>query len=291
MKTFKRNLTTALLLAAAALSLTLSSCQKEFDSKTYRPSKPLPPPPPPPSYDGFEASKDIEPGAIVGYWPFNGDLTDSITNAKGVATGTTFGTGIAGQSFQGALNAWALCDAPAGLATLQSTTISLWVNTPPPSTGIIGFFTLVNTQTFWGNIEMFFENGSDNTNGKVRIHFSQNNSDFTYSIDNVANLFNAWVNIAVSYDQTDGTCVLYVNGVAANTGKAGSLTGALNFKNVGKVVFGTVQFMTTPSQTSGTTAQPWASFNTGQIDQVRVYNKVLPAAEINALYNLTLINR
>ena len=41
--------------------------------------------------------------------------------------------------------------------------------------------------------------------------------------------------------------------------------------------------MTTPSQTSGASAQSWASFLTGQLDEVRVYDKALTPEEVNAL--------
>lgn len=273
-------------LGGIAMAVTVSSCQKSFDPKTYAPTKPLP------TFGGYSSTKQIEPANLVAYWPFNGDLVDSISKTTGVATGTSFGAGLkGGKSLQGGLNSYVLSTASPALSSLQSFTVSVWVNTPPPSTGIIGFFSIANTKNFWGNIEMFFENGSDNTNGKVRIHMSQNGSDNTYSIDGVANLFNAWVNIIVSYDQVGGKCTLYVNGDSKNTGTAGSLTGPLAFTNVGKVVFGTVQFMTTPSQTSGTDSQPWASFLTGQVDQVRVYNKVLSSSEASALYNLEKLGR
>lgn len=284
MKTF-RHITLALAMASAALGLTLSSCQKGFDPKSYAPKKPLP------TFGGFSSSSQIEPGSLIGYWAFDGTLIDSISKSTGVATGTSYGTGVVGKGLQGALNSYALCDAPTAMASLQSYTVSVWVNTPPPSTGIIGFFTFANTSQFWGNLEMFFENGSDNTNGKVRVHMDQNGTDNTYSIDNVPNLFNAWVNIIVSYDQTNGACTLYVNGSSVNTGKAGNLTGPLAFTTPGKMVFGCVQFQTNPSQTSATTSQPWASYLTGEMDQVRVYNKVLSSTEASALYNLEKLGR
>jgi hypothetical protein len=284
MKTIK-HITMAWLLTVAVLGLTLSSCQKSFDPKSYAPKKPLP------SFGGFNSSKEIEPSSLIGYWAFDGTLLDSVSNSAGVATGTSFGTGVVGKGLQGAANSYALCDAPTAMAGLQSYTVSVWVNTPPPSNGIIGFFSFANTTQFWGNLDMFFENGSDNTNGKVRVHMSQNGADNTYSIDGVQNLFNAWVNIMVSYDQTDGTCKLYVNGDLKNTGAAGSLTGPLAFTNVGKIIFGCVQFQTNPSQTSATGSQPWASYLTGNMDQVRVYNKVLSATEASALYNLEKLGR
>lgn len=283
MKTFKNIIIAGM--STMAVVFALSSCQKGFDAKSYAPKRPLP------KFDGYNNSKDIQPDALIAYWAFDGTLIDSISKATGVATGTTYVTGLRGKGLQGALNSYALCDAPAAMAGLQSYTVSVWVNTPPPSTGIIGFFTFANTTQFWGNLDMFFENGSDNTNGKVRIHMDQNGNDNTYAVDNVPNLFNTWVNIIVTYDQTNGACKLYVNGALANTGTAGTLTGPLAFTDVGKMVFGCVQFQTNPSQTSSTGSQPWASYLTGKMDQVRVYNKVLSSGQIDALYNLEKAGR
>lgn len=275
----------ALLVMGIALSFALSACQKTYDPKSYAPAKPLP------SFGGYSSTKAIAPASLVAYWPFNSSLTDSVSNSTGVATGTGFGTGLTGKGLQGAANSYAVINTPAGLTSLQSFTSSIWINTPPPSTGIIGFFSLANTTNFWGNLEMFFENGSDNTNGRLRIHMAKAGADNTYSIDGVKNLFNTWVNITFSYDQANGDCKLYINGELKNTGKAGGLTGPLAFTNIGKVTFGTVQFMTTPSQTSATGHQDWASYLTGQLDQVRIYNKVLAASDISALYNLEKLGR
>ncbi|MDP9076251.1 MAG: LamG domain-containing protein [Bacteroidota bacterium] len=279
MKTTKNVFITAL--TGIVIVFTISSCQKKFDAGTYAPTKPLP------SYGGYSSSKDIDPASLVAYWAFNNSLIDSVSKTAGVSTGTSFGAGVAkGKGLQGALNSYVLSDASTALANLHSFTISVWVNTPPPSTGIIGFFSLANTKNFWGNMDMFFENGSDNTNGKLRFHMSQAGGDFTFSVDNVPNMFGKWVNIIMSYNENGGKCVLYVNGNSVASGTAGSLTGPLTFTNVGKVVFGCVQFMTTPSQTSGTDSQPWASFNVGGTDQVRIYNDVLSATKASALYNL-----
>jgi len=252
----------------------LTSCYKEFNPKSYAP---------PFTISGFSSVKQIKSANLVGYWAFEGSYIDSVSKTVGTGVGTTFVNGFKGKAMQGALNAYALSDASSEISNLKSFTISEWVNTPPPSTGIIGIFSLVKTDAFWGNLEIFFENGSSNTNGKFRLHAFDGVGDRTYSVDNLVNLFNAWVNITVSYDAASATYNLYVNGALANTGKAPGLTGDLNFSSVGKIVFGCVQFQTTPSQTSATGSQPWASFLTGNLDEVRVYNAVLTPTEVNAL--------
>jgi len=184
---------------------------------------------------------------------------------------------------QGALNSYVLTAPSNAIKNMQSFTITEWIKTPPPSTGIIDIFTLSNATQFWGNIEIFFENGSDNTNGKLRVHIYQNGGDHTYSLDGVPNLFNTWVNISVTYDATSSILTVYANGSKVGSGTVSGVSGPLSFANVGNIVFGTTQFQTAPSQTSATTAQPWASFLTGQIDEVRVYNKALTASDLQAM--------
>jgi len=251
-----------------------SSCYKKFDPTTYQPAF---------TVNGYTSVAEIGAGSLVGYWSFDGNYVDSISNTTGTNVGTTFTGGFKGQALQGALNGYVLTAPSNGIKNLQSFTITEWVNTPPPSTGIIDFFTLSNTTKFWGNIEMFFENGSDNSNGKIRVHVNKDGNDKTYAIDGVPNLFNTWVNIAVSYDAPSSTFTLYINGNRVNSGTVSGLSGPLSFADVGNIVFGTTQFQTSPSQTSGTTSQPWASFMTGKIDEVRVYNKALNASDLQAL--------
>jgi hypothetical protein len=278
-----------ILMIATATFAALPSCQKKFDPKTYAPVKPLP------TFDGYSSSNQIESANLIDYWNFSGTLTDSISKLPGAATGSTFGTGISGQGLKNALNQYAVCQSSPALATLQTFTVSVWVNTPPPTTGILDFFTLSNTTQFWGNIEMFFDNGSTNTDAHFRVHLSQKGTDNTFAAE-VPGCFGAWVNLIFSYD-ISGSCILYVNGTAiplptgATIATAGSLTGPLAFTNVGNVVFGCPQFMTNPSQTSGASAQSWASYLVGSIDQVRVYNKVLTPSEASALYNLEKTGR
>ncbi|GAA4320763.1 hypothetical protein GCM10023149_20220 [Mucilaginibacter gynuensis] len=258
------------------IGMGLSSCQKKFDPSTYAPQL---------SIAGYNSASQVAASNLVSYWAFNGGLTDSVNGGAGTATGTGFAGGIKGQSLQGALNSYALTDPDSKVTGLTSFTLSEWVNTPPPSTGIIGLFSLANTKEFWGNIDVFVENGSTNTNGKLRIHVNPGSGDKTLAVDNIQNLFDRWVNITISYDEATSNIILYVNGAKVSNSTT-TLSGALHFANPGKIVFGCVQFQTTPSQTSSTGKQDWASYLTGTLDEVRIYNKALTPEEIGALVKL-----
>lgn len=263
-------------LAVAAVTLGLSSCQKEFDPASYAP---------PLNIGGYSSSKEIASANLVAYWSFDGNLIDSVSNTAGVSTGTGFSPGNKGQALQGALNSYVTAAPSANVVALKSFTVTTWINTPPPTTGIIGIFSLSNPKEFWGNIEVFIENGSTNENGKLRIHIN-NGGDKTYEANNVLNLFDKWVGLAISYDETTGAVKVYVNGSRASSGTVSGLTGPLNFVNTGQIVFGTAQFQTSPSSTSASGKQEWASYLTGQLDEFRIYNKALSDEEVGALAKL-----
>jgi hypothetical protein len=152
----------------------LISCYKKFEPESYQPAF---------TVNGYTSVAEIGAGSLVGYWAFEGSYIDSVSNTSGTGVGTSFTGGFKGQALQGALNGYVLTAPGNAIKNLQSFTISQWIKTPPPSTGIIGIFSLANTTKFWGNIEVFFENGSDNTNGKVRVHVFKNGADNTYSVD------------------------------------------------------------------------------------------------------------
>jgi hypothetical protein len=273
-----KKITNILIIPAVFALLGLSSCQKEFNAKSYAP---------PLSVNGFTSSGQVAKSSLVAYWSFDGSLTDSVSGTGGVNVGTSFAAkGIKGQALQGALNSYVLNTPAASIAGLQSYTISFWVNTPPPSVGIIAPFALADTTGFWGNLELFFENGSSNTNGIVKLHIQQGNHDAFFVTSGLQNLFNKWVSITISYDAASAVNTLYINGSKVNSAVLGGLSGPLVFTDLGKLVFGCDQFQTNPSLTSATQYPGFASFLTGQLDELRIYNKALTDIEVSSIVNL-----
>jgi hypothetical protein len=287
MKSIKKILTAGLM--GSAVLFTASSCQKEFNPKSYAPTKPLP------TYDGYSSSAQIETSSLVAYWPFNGSLKDSISGVAGVSTGTSFTKGIAGQALQGAENAYVISDAPAAVKALHSFTLTVWYNNPENTNGLINPVDIVNNNYFWGNLDMFIENPPNATTGNLKVHLFDNGGSSTgtdlWAGDyTITNPFGAWCQLGVSYDDTAGTAVIYFNGAAVGTQTQTGFS-PLNWSGVTQMVFGTVQFETNPSLTSATSSQPWANYITGAMEHVRIYNTVLTAQELSALYNLEKTGR
>lgn len=262
-----------LILLALGSSLLFTACYKKFDTSSYQP---------PLDIGGYSSSDEVAAANLVAYWGFNGDYIESKSGAAGDNTGTTFSVGVKGQAMQGALNSYVTQTPPASVAGVHSFSITYWVNSPAPSSGIIGMVNLAKTDGFWGNIDMFFENGSSSTNGKFRAHITNGPVDAWVAKDGLPNLFDRWIHVGLTYDETSSTFTLYINGNSVATTTAAGF-GPINFTNIGKLVFGCVQFQTNPSQTSSTGSQPWASYLTGRMDEIRIYNKALSGAEVSAL--------
>lgn len=289
MKTIKNTFIAGLM--GLAIVFTISSCQKSFDPKSYAPVKPLT------TFDGYSNSKEIEPTHLVAYWPFSGNLKDSISGTAGVNTGTSFATGIEGQGLQGAPNSYVITSAPSGITSLHSFTASVWYNmTEAQNTnGIVNLVDVVNNTYFWGNLDIFLENPKDANTGQVKIHMFNNGASST-GVDGwegdyvIANAFGQWNQITVTYDDTTGTITVYYNGASVGSNTPTGFK-PLNWSGVTQMVFGTVQFQTNPSLTSATGSQPWANYLTGSMDQVRFYNEALSTYQVSALYNLEKLGR
>ncbi|RTL55704.1 MAG: LamG domain-containing protein [Sphingobacteriales bacterium] len=258
-----------------------SSCQKSFDPASYAPAQ---------TFGGYTTSREIAASNLVGYWGFENSLIDSVSNKNGNGVGTSFTTGIKGNALQGANNGYFITTPSSAVVGLKSFTISFWVNSPQNTNGTFGLVCLSNTQDFWGNIDIFFENGSTPTNANLKAHIENwvnptTDNDQWLGTFAAGNIWNKWSHIVLTYDATTSTFVTYLNGSAINTTvKAGN--GPLTFQNASALIFGTMQFNTTPSLGTAGGAQGWASYMPGAMDEVRIYNKAIAAADVKALYQL-----
>ncbi|HLK30828.1 MAG TPA: LamG domain-containing protein [Puia sp.] len=251
----------------------LSSCYKSFDPKSYQPTFTI---------NGYASSADIGQGSLVAYWAFDGNYLDSVSNTAGTGVNTSFGTGFKGQALQGSATGYVISDLPNAVKNLTSFTIDFWINTPQNTSGIIAPIVISKTDDFWGALDMFYENGSTATSANFKIHY-KGQSEVWFTNGNLANPWNAWQNIAVTYDATTSTFSLYQGGgLVASTTSAG--LGNLAFPSTAtSIIFGTEQFQTEPSLGTAGGAQGWASYLTGQLDEVRIYNKALTTSDLQAL--------
>ena len=280
---FRLITTTSLIVTIIIL---FTSCQKTFDPKSYAPAL---------SFGGYATSSQIAPTNLVGHWSFENSLIDSVSSTAGTAVGTSFTAGIKGKALQGANNAYFITTPSTAVKNLQSMTISIWVNTPQNTTGTFGLACLSNTNDFWGNFDLFFENGSSPTNAQLKAHVENwriappdtTDHDTWLGAYGIGAVWNQWTHVVLTYDAGTSTFNYYVNGstiLPSPVVNAGN--GNLNFLHASALIFGTMQFNATPSLGTAGGAQPWASYVPGAIDEVRIYNKALVASDVGALYQL-----
>lgn len=141
---------------------------------------------------------------------------------------------------------------------------------------------LSNTTGFWGNIDWFVENGSNNSAAIIKAHITSGTKETWVEVKNYPGFFGVWSNHTLTYDAGASTFRYYINGSVVATTTA-AWTGDIIFTNSGPMVFGCVQFQANPSLGTAGGPQDWASYLTGSLDEVRIYNTALPASEINAL--------
>lgn len=251
----------------------LTSCYKKFEPKSYQPAF---------TVNGYTSSDEIGKGSLVGYWAFEGSYIDSIS--KTIATGvkTTFTGGFKGQALQGVNTGYVISDLPNAIKNLTSFTIAYWINTPQNTTGILTPITISRIDQFWGALDMFVENGSTASTGNLKVHVNAQ-TEVWFTNGMISNPWNTWQNIALTYDAATSTFTLYQNGNPVASQTAAGLGNLVFPASATKLIFGTEQFQTSPSLGTAGGVQGWASYLTGLLDEVRIYNKALVASDLQAL--------
>lgn len=281
MKTTINNKITALSFILIA-GLSVLSCFDKFEPESYNP---------PFTISGFTSSEEIASDNLVGYWSFDGTLNNSVSGETAENSGASFVNGFKGQAvqFNVADKSYLTYDAGSAITGMGSFTISFWVNPTLVDAdangsidGILGLVNLSNPDAFWGNIDWFVENGSTATSAKVVAHITNSTGETWMNVSNYNGLFGNWTHHALTYNAATSKFTYYINGAAKSTADAGGWTGPITFANSGPMVFGTVHFQTTPSLANHGN-EPWASWLTGSMDEVRIYNAALTQEELTAL--------
>lgn len=254
-------------------SISLTSCYKSFDAKSYQPAFTI---------NGYTASSEIGAGSLVGYWSFDGSYVDSVSSTAATGVNTTFAAGFKGQALQGSATGYVITNLPAAIANLKSFTIDYWINTTINSTGILTPICISRDDQFWGALDMFYENGSTATSGNLKVHFN-GQSEVWFTNGMFTNPWGGWQNVGLTYDATTSTFILYQGGKEVARQIAAGLGNLVFPANATKLIFGTEQFQCTPSLGTAGGAQGWASYLTGQLDEMRIYNKALSAADLQAM--------
>jgi hypothetical protein len=195
----------------------VSSCSKKSSNST--PPVPVGPTNP----DGADSSEQIQTAALLDYWTFNGNLTDSKGGLSTTGNGSSFGTGMLSgtQAFQGSSTGYAVVsNAGSSLPAMQSFTVSVWINTPQIAQGgnEESFFQLVDSTQWQSNIHLgVIPMTSTDT---IKLGFKMQNwpGDTavpyqTYYMDAYLDTaVSKWTQVVVTYSGASSTVNVYENG-------------------------------------------------------------------------------
>ncbi|MDB5179617.1 MAG: Laminin sub protein [Candidatus Saccharibacteria bacterium] len=213
------------------------------------------------SSTGSSNTADITNG-MVAWWKLNGNANNSVGSPNGVITNATStpgqnGTADNAYAFGGnASGAIINTSSNFGIKTTNAT-ISLWVYNPTASNS--GEFVHIGVSTGFGigigNTQ------TDNVGTKLIVIYDGNRW-----IPTTANLGTGWHHVVLVVDAS-GTPTIYLDGVSA-----GSYPGTGIVTPSGGTSIGGLSYSST-------------NYFNGSIDDVRVYNRALPLADILAIYS------
>ena len=244
--------------------------------------------------DGYSGSDDVYPKNLVAYWTFDDTKNESISKTAPTSSlNDSYVAGVKGKALK--LNAGFVYYANQINAfksdALKSFTLSHWVQITNNGSKKTMTFQIARPANFNGSLDVRLNTqsyaASETNILKVNPRFttvgggSQDNLNASLSPKIGAAI---WTHLVLTYDGTTGVFKMWADGV--NIGSYNNRgTGNNLFKSYepGEIVIGG-NYNTIPGKTVSTDVS-FANM-TGSIDEIRVYNVVLPDAHIKALNNL-----
>jgi len=208
---------------------------------------------------------------LIALWSGDGNAVDSAGGDNGVMQNVSFTEGVAGQAFSFAPDSFPygtyvgvqIPDQPA-FALTKFLTIECWIR--PRGNGYVIFFR--------GDHRPGLDPYSLSLDGNMNLTFSICGGDnsLSASVKTPVNQ-GAWIHVAGVLDDDAGTISLYTNGVLA-----AQLATTIR-------PFGALQPDQSPGMGIGNVNDGGNNFPfIGDIDEVGLYDRALPADEINAIY-------
>lgn len=269
----------------ALMALTVYSCRKMST----------------PALGDYPVDANPPGGPLKFYVAFDGNTTDALMNAVDSVRANfasdnplTSVTGISGRAIKGENKKFVKYVKPNDWATTaKSFTVSFWYrrdgqtknNGGTNGPEYIMSFKSNNGHWSGSNLLLFLE--GDNAACAVKVMIAdKNNADnwFTWEGGNtIAGLLNnQWHHIVLTYNATNSTMTLYVDGVANPNTRTWGTHGDVNIDNN---AITEVRVGAGPNSAATTTSDDWlASTWKGEIDQLRLYSSVLTQAEITGLF-------
>jgi len=244
-----------------------------------------------PALGDYPKDANTPGGPLKFYVAFDGVTANPLMNAVDStranfpASNTgAFADGISGKCYKGSTTAFAKYGGANEFTKATSFTIALWIKGagPTPGGGTDFAFSLDTKGYSWTNSKLFleFEDWSTPTLGNGKFYIMDQWVEYING-NGMPNLFNGqWHQLTFTYNGATSTLIAYMDGVLFRTNTIGGL-GPINFGNFDSFTIGGPNQYTHDQNT-------WMGFWEGNIDQFRLYNTVLTAGEVTALFNSKL---
>jgi hypothetical protein len=263
-----------------------------------------------PPIGGYNSADEVAASDLAAYWSLDGNGIESKSNTSpSNAVGATYELGAKGQGLKLTNGYLAFPQIAALGTTMESMTISLWAKVNNNGgEGADGHPTMLfnlSRQNEWaGNISLFAETGgravANDTllmKGLVVIKNADGGANFqdvinspNPSVEDLANghVGNAnknagkWTHYVATWSASEGKFMIYANGLKISNPayevRGGGSALPLNFFTPTRAIIGTFETVV-----SGT-PDSWQRAANVNIDEIRVYKKVLVPSDVNALY-------
>jgi len=262
--------------------------------------------------EGKTDPNTIATANLIAYFPFEAEpaVGEGVENSNSTITyvkkvgAASFVTARRGNGYKGSSSeAYLEYNIAAGTAlkTLDEFSLACWIKTPATTSGASKIFAVNGGDGFMGNLTLIQESQAlgDSVDMKLFLFDSGSPEWKGQDMRKQSNKFlsDKWFHIVGIYRKSTSSMEFYANGLLVLTqiryagpvpavGTQPLLEGIMLGGDMTKLHFGAW-----PQQIAGT-PEGWMTYFKGIVDEFRVYNKALSAAEVKSLYDaeITQIN-
>ena len=235
--------------------------------------------------NGYSTSSQVAASSLVAHWAFNGNYIDSVSKVLGTANHASeisLVPGKMGQAVQVKSPGYINSNVTGTIANLKSFTMVCWIMQPASlASGPTTYFpfSLNKAGYSWEGTKFFmlFDTHDNATNSLGKIALMDQWFDKGQVWPKM--LDGNWHQMAISFDGDTGALRVYVDGALLPQSSTTTFTPQNNFGDADSFTLGGPDDATN-------TANGWMNSLSGNLDEFKVFNKVLTADEILALYAL-----
>jgi len=268
-----------------------------------------------PPIGGYNSSDEVGSANLVGYWSFDGNGKEAKSGASPASSvGATYvNDGVRNQALSLSNGYLYYTQAMAALASGQPFTVSAWVMvtntgsaTSAPMNVPYQYLQLSIPGQLFGNFNGLIQTDQFKFSSDTLVFKSIYKDATNGTQDNINNFGTAgtdfkvvkkagtgeWVNVVTTYNPNGGTgnqniFRIYANGVMVSNTNF-ELRGSAFKYTPGETIIGG-WYNNIPGKTVST--DTWTVPFNGKIDEIRVWNKLLPETDITSLYELGKAHR